>query len=62
MGGWEYSCSNRSLLLRYENYCIIMQRHEYSWPWVVKVRNTSEAVLRLQYTPDSGPMDLGQYD
>ena len=33
----------------YESYCIIMQRHEDSW--VVRIRNTSEAVLRPQYTP-----------
>ena len=33
----------------YENYCIIMNKYRYSW--VVKIRNTSEAVLRLQYTP-----------
>ena len=42
---------------------IIMQRHEYSW--VVKIRNTSEAVLRPQYTlghyADRGPMCIGQY-
>ena len=62
--GWKYSCCNTSLLSRYENHCIIMQRHEYSW--VVKIRNTSEAVLRPQYTPgyytDRGSMGLGQYN
>ena len=36
----------------------MMQRYEYSW--VVKIRNTSEAVFRSQYT--RGAMGLGQYN
>ena len=60
--GWEYSSCNTSLLSRYENYCIIMHKHEYSW--VVKIRNTSEAglVTLLGHHTDRGPMGLGQYD
>ena len=49
IGGREYSCCNTSLLSRYENHCIITHISQYSW--VVKIRNTSEAVLRPQYTP-----------
>ena len=42
---------------------IALDKHEYNW--VLKIRNTSEAVLRPQYTPlgyhtDCGPMGLGQ--
>ena len=41
-----------------------MQRNSYSW--IVKIRNTSEAVLGPQYTlghhTDHGPVGLGQYD
>ena len=37
---------------------------KYWYNWVVKIRNTSEAVLGQQYTPwpDRGPMSLGQYN
>ena len=50
----------------YENIVLILHRCEYSW--VVKIRNTSEAVLRPQYTlgnghhTDRGSMGLGQYN
>ena len=42
-----------------------MQRYKYSW--VVKIRNTSEAVYSGHKTPlghhtDRGPMGLGQYN
>ena len=38
--------------------------HNYidMYSWVVKIRNTSEAVFRPQYDTDCGPMGLGQYD
>ena len=36
------------------------------YSWVVKIRKTSDTVLRPQYTPshhtDRGPMGLGQYN
>ena len=45
---------------------VVLYLHEHEYSWVVKIRNTSEPVLRLQYTPwhhtDGGPKDLGQYD
>ena len=41
-----------------------MHRHKYSW--VIEIRNTSEAVLRSQYTlghyNDCSPMGRGQYN
>ena len=46
--GREYTCCNTSLL-SYDNFASYLHRHEYSW--VVKIRNTSETVLRPQYTP-----------
>ena len=30
---------------------IALYLHKYEYCWVVKIRNTSEAVLRPQYTP-----------
>ena len=30
---------------------IALQLHEHEYSWVVKIRNTSEAVLRSQYSP-----------
>ena len=44
--------------------CIIVHENDYSW--LVKIRNTSEAVLRPQYNPWPPhypcPPVLGQYD
>ena len=43
---------------------IALQKHEQSW--VVKIRNTSEAVVRSQHSlghhTNHGPTGLGQYD
>ena len=53
------SCQDMKLV------ALSLQKHEYSW--VVNIRNTSEAVLRSQYTPwpsyysNCGPMGYGQY-
>ena len=61
-GGWEYSCCNTTSCQDMKIY--LHYKHEYSW--VVKIRNTSEAVLRSQYSlghqTDSIPMGLGQYN
>ena len=48
IGGREYTCCNTSLL-SYDNFASYLHRHEYSW--LVKIRNTSETVLRPQYIP-----------
>ena len=51
------------------NLCIIVHynvhENECSWMAMVKIRNTSEAVLSIVYTPlghptDNGPSGLGQ--
>ena len=45
---------------------IALHLHEHEYSWVVKIRSTSEAVLRSQYSPWPSyglrPMGLGQYD
>ena len=64
IGSWKYSCCNTSLLSRYENACIDIQRHEYI------VRYSKETPQR-QYsghnTPlghhiNCSPVGLGQYN
>ena len=48
--GLEHSCCNTAFLsICLKNDAIKLHMDEYSW--VVKIRNTSEAVLRPQYTP-----------
>ena len=37
------SCQDRKI--------IALQLHEHEYSWVVKIRNTSEAVIRSQYFP-----------
>ena len=49
VGTRAYSCCNTSLLSRYENCCIIMQRNQYSS--VVNIRNNLETVLRHTIHP-----------
>ena len=66
-GGLEYPVAILPSCLDMKTVALQLHKHEYSW--VVQIGNTSEAVLRPQYTPwpsysytDSSPTCLGQYN